>query len=1059
MITTGTATGTISSVTGPSLGKTVTISSISGNGTLSISIAAGTASDIAGNAAPAAGPSATFDVVNTPTPTLGTYPTTSIPLSSDTTITPSATPTDTTSINVSTSTSFNGELTADVATGVVRVTNAHPANIFPESYTVTVTAFGPGGTTTKTFTLTVTSTPCGANFTDGFTNAADAGVGSNPYSVAIGDFNGDGKQDLAVANVSSNTVSIRLGDGLGGFSSSTDVSVGSNPYSVAIGDFNGDGKQDLAVANVNSNTVSIRLGDGLGGFSGSTEVSVGSGPVSVAIGDFNGDGKQDLAVANYGSNTVSIRLGDGAGGFSGTTEVSVGSGPFSVAIGDFNNDGKQDLAVANLSSNTVSIRLGDGLGGFSGATEVSVGSQPRSVAIGDFNGDGKQDLAVANSNSDTVSTVSIRLGDGLGGFSGATEVSVGSNPISVAIGDFNGDGKQDLAVANNGSNTVSIRLGDGLGGFSGATEVSVGSGPISVAIGDFNGDGKQDLAVANVSSDTVSIRLGGCTPVVINTNDSGPGSLRQALSDALAGDTITFAIPTTDPGFAAGVWTIKLTSGELLIDRSLTINGPASGSSITVDGNNASRVFHVTAGTVTLSGLTIANGRSGDGGGIFNSGTITLTNCTLSDNSADGGEGGGIFNSGTLALTNCTLSGNHADNTGTGGAIYNDGSAGTALVTITNSTLSGNSATQGGGIYNGTVPTAQLQIGNTILKRGSSGANINNNSGTVTSNGYNLSDDDESAFLNATGDQNSIDPLLEPAGLQNNGGPTQTIALQLNSPAIDKGKDLSGTGQDQRGDPRPVRQDPAITEPTGGDGSDIGAVEVNYALSLTEGGEQSTTITTTFATALKAAVTESGNPKSGTSLTFTAPASGASGTFPGNTTTATVTTNGSGVATAPPFTANSTAGSYTVAATVTGIGSPVNFSLTNTKASTTTSVSSSQNPSVYGDILTFTATVTSSAGTPTGTVQFTIDGVAVGMGPQTLDGSGMAFFTPTSLSTGTHTVTADYNGDGNFSVSSGTLAGGQVVNKAGTATSVSSSVNPSSFGQNVTFTATVTSSA
>ena len=165
-----------------------------------------------------------------------------------------------------------------------------------------------------------------------------------------------------------------------------------------------------------------------------------------------------------------IRLGDGLGGFNGATDVSVGAGPCSVAIGDFNGDGKLDLAVASNGSNTVSIRLGDGLGGFTGSTEVSVGSGPRSVALGDFNGDGKQDLAVAN-----VFTVSIRLGDGLGGFSGSTEIGVGGlggNPVSVAIGDFNGDGNQDFAVANSGIGsqvpaTVSIRLGDGLGGFGG----------------------------------------------------------------------------------------------------------------------------------------------------------------------------------------------------------------------------------------------------------------------------------------------------------------------------------------------------------------------------------------------------------------------------------------------------------------------------------------------------------------------------------------------------------------------------------------------------------------
>jgi hypothetical protein len=256
-----------------------------------------------------------------------------------------------------------------------------------------------------------------------------------------------------VTNYYSNTVSIH---GLGGFSGSTNVSVGTNPWSVAIGDFNGDGKQDFAATNVSSNNVSIRLGDGMGGFSGSTNVVVGTNPHQVAIGDFNGDGKQDFATANAGSSTVSIRMGDGMGGFSGSTNVSVGSGAEAVAIGDFNGDGKQDFAAVNVSSNNVSIRLGDGLGGFSGSTNVAVGVSPRGINIGDFNGDGKQDFATANLNS---ASVSIRLGDGLGGFSGSTNVSVGSDPYSLAIGDFNGDGRQDFATANYNSNSVSIFLG------------------------------------------------------------------------------------------------------------------------------------------------------------------------------------------------------------------------------------------------------------------------------------------------------------------------------------------------------------------------------------------------------------------------------------------------------------------------------------------------------------------------------------------------------------------------------------------------------------------------
>ncbi|RPI61195.1 MAG: hypothetical protein EHM48_06050, partial [Planctomycetaceae bacterium] len=463
----------------------------------------------------------------TPLIALGAYPNTDVVLGGNTTVTPDAAPAYTDSINVSTDTNFKGTLVADPATGVVRVVNAHPAG----TYTVTVKAFGVDGTTaTSTFTLTVTNDATCTGGTAGFSGSTNVSVGSYPRSVAVGDFNNDGKQDFAAANYSSNTVSIRLGNGAGGFSGATNVSVGSSPRSVVVGDFNNDGKQDFATANYGSNTVSIRLGNGAGGFSGTTNVSVGSSPYSVAVGDFNNDGKQDFATANLtADNTVSIRLGNGAGGFSGSTDVSVSYYPSSVAVGDFNNDGKQDFAAANSVSNNVSIRLGNGAGGFSGTTNVSVGSYPYSVAVGDFNNDGKQDFATANSVSNNVS---IRLGNGAGGFSGATNVSVGSSPYSVAVGDFNNDGKQDFATANVTANTVSIRLGNGAGGFSGSTNVSVGSYPYSVAVGDFNNDGKQDFATANYySSNTVSIRLGNlplCYDGNSNTGGTAPASATYA---------------------------------------------------------------------------------------------------------------------------------------------------------------------------------------------------------------------------------------------------------------------------------------------------------------------------------------------------------------------------------------------------------------------------------------------------------------------------------------------------------------------------------------------------
>src|ERR1051326_5159806 len=254
---------------------------------------------------------------------------------------------------------------------------------------------------------------------------------------------------------------------------------------------------------------------------------------------------------------------------------------------------------------------------------------------------------------------------------------------------------------------------------------------------------------------------------VTNTNDSGPGSLREALAVANDGDTID----------ATGIsGAITLTSGLLLVDKSVTING-AGADVLAVDGNMASRVFQTPAGrTVTIMNCSISGNTAGLGAGIFNGGALTIINSTLTGNMAS--EGAATYNSGSgnLMISNSTLSGNVASSTG--GGCFN-----LAALQITNSTLSDNSAPSlGGGILN----FGALVIGNSILKRGGSGVNIyTNGGGTVTSLGYNLSSDDAGGSLAGPGDQVLTDPMLGP--LQDNGGPTLTHALLPGSPAMNLG--------------------------------------------------------------------------------------------------------------------------------------------------------------------------------------------------------------------------------------------------------------------------------
>ncbi len=431
--------------------------------------------------------------------------------------------------------------------------------------------------------------------------------------------------------------------------------------------------------------------------------------------------------------------------------------------------------------------------------------------------------------------------------------------------------------------------------------------------------------------------------------DGGGGSLRQALSDAnsMAGpDTITFSVNGT----------INLESSLPSINDNVTINGPGA-NLLTVRRNigGAYRIFTINSGvTASLSDLTLANGLQNNGGGIFNNGTLTVSNCAITGNAAPDG-GGGIFNLGTLTMTGCTISGNNSAGVASGG-LWNLSSSTPATVTLTNCTISGNttgaasptgsgidntagvanatvsltnctvannSATNNpdsGGLYSGKTANAGITLKNTIVAGNSNTQVHQEKGGTITSLGNNLVSD--SSLTAAAGDLLNTNPLL--AALANYGGPTATYALLPGSPALNAGTNTGAPATDQRGFSRPQQ---SIT--------DIGAFESRgFTVAISSGSGQATLINTAFANPLIVTVSSSfSEPVNGGLVSFSAPGAGASATIGGNPASI-----AGGLAASGVVTANNTAGGpYNVAANASGATAAVNFALTNSTPNTSPS--------------------------------------------------------------------------------------------------------------------------
>jgi hypothetical protein len=463
---------------------------------------------------------------------------------------------------------WNGSARVTQFVSSVQLTATIPASDIatPSTASVTVTNPGPGGTSNAVFFEVIGP----ASFLAFNPSAVTADM--FPYKVVVADFNGDGKLDLAVFGEEFGRVTIFLGNGDGTFHNSGQYAADSatSGSGLAVGDFNGDGKLDLAVSvGAGLDKVSILLGNGDGTFQLPVSYPTGHTALAVVTGDFNGDGKLDLATVNFSDDTISVLLGNGDGTFQNHVDYATGSGPVTLALGDFNGDGKLDLVSRDDGSDTVSILLGNGDGTFRPHTEYPVGLGAASIAAADFNGDGKLDLAATNFVDDTVS---ILLGNGDGTFQRQVVYPTGQGPAGVTVGDLNGDGKVDLAVSNLGSGfgagtaTVSILLGNGDGTFQPRTDFGVGeSTGFAIAAGDFNDDGRMDLVVSDNDPN------GQVITVLLNASGAGPS---PAVTRSAS--TLDFGSQMTGTSVNSGTTLTNSGAGVLNIS-SITITGADPG--------------------------------------------------------------------------------------------------------------------------------------------------------------------------------------------------------------------------------------------------------------------------------------------------------------------------------------------------------------------------------------------------------------------------------------------------------------------------------------------------
>lgn len=828
--------------------------------------------------------------------------------------------------------------------------------------------------------------------------------GQTDDAVAVADVNGDGKLDLLIANqnascngCSGGGVGVLLGNGDGTFQSPVSYGTGVyNAYSLAVADLNGDGKPDLVATGsciTNTNCVSsieVLLGNGDGTFKAAVNYSSGGETAySVAVADVNGDGKPDIIVANScatGSTcidgTVAVLLGNGDGTF--RAAVSYGSGgqyATSVAVGDVNNDGKPDLVVANYytgssnSTGSIGVLLGNGDGTFQPAVSyASGGVGDNSVAVADVNGDGRLDLLAVNQGATVGSsngTLGVLLGNGDGTFQPAmvnptTGVSV-DYFAQLAIGDFNGDGKLDVAC---GAGDF-LLLGNGDGTFQ--APLSLGFDGTGIATGDLNGDGRPDLAVGGVA---VLLNIG----QGFRENDTA--ALVSSQNPAGYAQNVIFTATVTPQGSGTPTGTVSFKDG-------VTSLGSAS----------------LTSGSATLSTAALGVGTHGitasySGDTNFlpsTSGTLTQTvnEATTITTLASSANPSYLNQSVTFAATVTSSYGGSV----TGTVTFKQGS--TALGTV--ALMNGQAA------YSATYTTTGTRY-ITVVYSGDS--NHLGSTSAVLSQEVNTLPAATTTKVSTSGSPTFINQqVLFTAKITSTYGPLpdgETVSFY-------DGTTLIGTGMTSSG---------ATTFSTSTLAARTHTIKASYAgdAMFRSSSGTVTQVVTLYPSSVTVPTTSRNPSIYGQSVTLSATVISSAPLSPtgtvvfknGTTSIGSATVNTGGVATLTK--SNLAAGTLSITATYNGdseTAKSASAALLQTvgQATSATTVKSSLNPSLSGQTVTFTVTVTSPTTTPTGTVTFN-DGSNT-LATKTLSG-GKASYSATSLSTGSHSISAIYNGTANI---------------------------------------------